>query len=160
MTGDNMKIKMFVYIAFSIILGSLFGQMIFKQYNNNLVDVFKEATILYFLQQGVYSTVQSMEDNTKNLKDYVYIKDNNYYRVYAAITKDIENITKLKEYFNSKGNDIYVKEMAENNKTFLNILGQYDKLIKTANNDESMTNIIKEVLIKYKELVVNGEVVN
>jgi len=155
-----MKLKMFGSIIFAIFLGYVFGKVIFNQYNKNLLDVFIEKTPVFFLQQGVYSSVESLEENTKNLKNYVYVNDNNYYRVYVAITRDSENINKLKEMFVKKGNDIYVKELEVSNKEFINILEQYDKLIKLTTDEASVDNIIKETLIKYQELVVNGKIID
>ncbi len=151
-----MNIKMLIYILFSILIGYLFGKIIFNQYDKNMIDVFNDKVTLYFLQQGVYTTPESMEEHTKNLKNYVYMKDNNYYRVYAAITKDAENVNKLKEYFIDKGNDIYVKEIAISNDKFISILDQYDTLLNNTTDEDKINNIIKQTLIKYQELVVDG----
>ncbi len=155
-----MKLKMFGSIIFSILLGYLFGKVIFNQYDKNLLDAFKEKTPVFFLQQGVYSSIDSLEKNTKNIRNYVYVKDNNYYRVYVAITRNPENVNKLKEMFTKKGNDIYVRELEVSNKEFINILDQYDKLTKLTSDENNINKIIKETLIKYQELVVNGKVIN
>jgi predicted nucleotide-binding protein (sugar kinase/HSP70/actin superfamily) len=152
-----MRVKMFIPIILSILVGYLFGNIIFKKYNHNIIDVFNETTKVYFLQQGVYSSVDSMQKNTKSLKNYIYTKDNNYYRVYVAITKDVENANKLKEIFTNLGNDIYVKEMSVSNNNFVNILEQYDKLINATDDSNSIIDIVKEILVKYKELVVGNE---
>jgi sulfur transfer complex TusBCD TusB component (DsrH family) len=158
--GDNMRLRMLGAICLAVLLGYLFGKVIFNQYQNNLLDVFREQVTLYFLQQGVYSSVDSMNKNTTKLKNYIYVKENDLYRVYAAITRDIENANKLKEYFNDLGNDIYVKEIKVSNRAFINIVEQYDKLLALTDDGNNINNIVKEVLTKYQELVVDGKVVN
>lgn len=152
-----MRVRVFVPIIFSILVGYVFGNVIFKQYNHNIIDVFNQTTKVYFLQQGVYSSTDSMQKNTKGLANYIYTKDNNYYRVYAAITKDAGNATKLKEIYTTLGNDIYVKEMEISNDNFINILDQYDRLIKSTDDKSSIIDIVKGILVKYKELVVGNE---
>ena len=66
----------------------------------------------------------------------------------------------MKEYFNDLGNDIYVKEIKVSNRAFINIVEQYDKLLALTDDGNNINNIVKEVLTKYQELVVDGKVVN
>lgn len=151
-----MNIKMIIPIIGSILLGYFFGNIIFKEYKRNIEEAFSEQENVYFLQQGVYSSIKSLEEHTKSLQNYIYIKDGDFYRVYVTLTKDYENALKLEELYEELGNDIYIRESSVKNKDFLNILEQYDNLIKDANSNDLLT-IAKEVLIKYKELVVDSE---
>lgn len=151
-----MNIKMIIPIIGSILLGYFFGNIIFKEYKRNIEEAFSEQENVYFLQQGVYSSIKSLEEHTKSLQNYIYIKDGDFYRVYVTLTKDYENALKLEEFYEELGNDIYIRESSVKNKDFLNILEQYDNLIKDANSNDLLT-IAKEVLIKYKELVVDSE---
>jgi hypothetical protein len=152
-----MKVKFIIPIIISILIGYVFGKVIFNSYNNNINKVFNNGEKVYFLQQGVYSSVQTMETNTTKLANYIYQKEGNYYKTYVAITKDINNVNKLKETFKKLGNDIYVKEMTINNGDFLNLLDQYDQLLYTSNDNINILAITKQILTKYKELVVDNE---
>lgn len=156
MIGDSMNIKMIIPIIVSILLGYFFGNIIFKEYRKNVGDVFSEKEGVYFLQQGVYSSIKSLEEHTKSLQNYIYEKDGDFYRVYVALTKDYENALKMEELYEELGNDIYIRESSLKNKKFSNILSQYDNLIKDA-NDNNLLIIAKEILVKYKELVVDSE---
>jgi hypothetical protein len=147
---------MIIPIIGSILLGYFFGNIIFKEYKRNIEEAFSEQENVYFLQQGVYSSIKSLEEHTKSLQNYIYIKDGDFYRVYVTLTKDYENALKLEELYEELGNDIYIRESSVKNKDFLNIFEQYDNLIKDANSNDLLT-IAKEVLIKYKELVVDSE---
>lgn len=156
-----MKLKIIIPLIIAIGIGYFFGQIIFNQYNKNITDVFNEGTKVYFLQQGVYTTPESMEKQTTKVKNYIYTKDKKYYRTYVAITKDSSNVNKLKDLFVKLGNDIYVKETTINNSDFISLLTQYDKLIQKTTDSNSIVDITKEVLIKYKELVAdNGKNLN
>ncbi|MFA5602533.1 MAG: hypothetical protein WDA21_02210 [Bacilli bacterium] len=156
-----MKIKFIFSILLSIIIGYLFGQILFNQYNNRVIDVFNEKNTIYFLQQGVYSNKETMETNTESINNYIYVKKNNHYKVYVGITGDSDNAEKLKEIFVNMGNDIYVKEENISNLEFIETLKQYDNLLKQTSTDttsiDDILMIEKQVLSKYEELVLKNE---
>ncbi|MDD4036425.1 MAG: hypothetical protein PHS45_03805 [Bacilli bacterium] len=152
-----MNVKMIIPIIGSILLGYFFGNIIFKEYRRNTGEVFSQQENVYFLQQGVYSSIKSLEEHTKSIQNYIYEKDGDFYRVYVALTKNHENALKLEELYEESGNDIYIRELPLKNKNFLNILEQYDNLIKETNDNNNLLIIAREVLIKYKELVVDSE---
>jgi hypothetical protein len=123
-----MKFKFLFSILLSIIVGYLFGQILFNIYNKQVTDVFSEQDKLYFLQQGVYSNKDTMKANTESLSNYIFIKEGNYYKVYAAITSNKDNIEKLKEIFINLGNDIYVVEKSTSSLEYMETIKQYDNL--------------------------------
>ena len=150
-----MKSKLIVPITLSIFIGSYLGFLLFKQYKNTSVSVFNETTPIYFLQQGVYTTKESMEENTKLLSDYIYSLEDNQYRVFVAITTDSENAEKIKTIFNNKKIDIYIKEDNISDASFIEKLKQYDELIKTTNDESVIIGLLKQILSEY-ELVVKS----
>jgi hypothetical protein len=156
-----MKIKFIFSIFLSVIIGYLFGQILFNQYNNRIIDAFNEKYTVYFLQQGIYSNKETMEANTESLPSYVYIKEKNHYKVYVGITSDPDNLEKLKEIFLNMGNDIYVKEENISDLEFMETLKQYDNLLKETNTAttsiDDILAIEKQVLSKYEELVLRDE---
>ena len=58
---------------------------------------------------GVYSSAENVK-NTQLMVIYSR-QDNEYYRVYVAITHNKDNVEKLKQHYKYKGNDIYVREL-------------------------------------------------
>ena len=145
--------KVFVPFVLSLIFGLSFGLLIFKQYKNTNESVFSENTPIYFLQQGVYSTKESMEENTKNISDYIYALDNSQYRVYVSINSNFINAKKISQIFKDKGIDIYIKELNISNKAFVEKLKQYDELIASSNDNAEILNLAKQIISEY-ELVV------
>jgi hypothetical protein len=49
-----MKYRFLIPIFFAVIVGFIFGKMIFRQYDDTLL-VFGEGEKLYFIQSGIYS---------------------------------------------------------------------------------------------------------
>ena len=150
-----MKLRILFPIGISIIIGSICGKLMFNIYNKEMTDVFKSSEKLLFLQSGVYSSKESMETECRRLNSYIYTKDDKYYRVFIGITKQSALVNKLKEYYGDTANDIYVKEIEVNNPAFNEILDQYDQLLANTDDKETIWTIIKQVLSKYEELVIN-----
>jgi len=150
-----MKSKLIVPITLSIFIGSYLGFLLFKQYKNTSQSVFYETTPIYFLQQGVYSTKESMESNTKLLSDYIYSLEDNQYRVFVALTTNKDNAEKIKTIFNNKQIDIYIKESSISDASFVEKLKQYDELIKTSEDESVIIGLLKQILSEY-ELVVKS----
>lgn len=145
-----------ISIFFCCVIGLLLSAYMFKQYDESEVPTIKEAEILSFLQIGVYSSKESMEENVKNVNYYIYTEENNQFYVYIAITKK-ENLDKLKEYYKSLGYDIYVKEINVENKSFLEVLDQYELMLKEIEDTSTIASIESQVLSKYEELVINEQ---
>jgi uncharacterized protein YneF (UPF0154 family) len=148
--------KYLVPVTFALVAGLVMGMFLLKQYDGiNLVNpIFNENEKLYFIQQGVYSSKESMENNVTNQINYIYeVIDNKYY-AYIGITKSSENMEKLKDYFKDLGYSIYVKEYSIDNKAFNEILGQYDNLLNATTDKATIKSICSQVLAKYEELVL------
>lgn len=145
--------KLFPVIA-AIIIGLCLAKFMFNQYTYgaNIDTVFNNGTKVYFLQQGVYSSYESMQTSLSSFTYYIYSLNEDKYYVYVALTKSEENLQKLKDYYNSLGYSIYVKELSVNNSEFLNLLEQYDTLLNKTTEKSVIEAIIVQALAKYEEL--------
>lgn len=150
--GDKMKKFLFLLIS-ALIIGLLFSRFLFKQYQT--IPVSNNSKKIYFIQQGVYSNQQSMKENTNKLDYYTHEKLGDKYYVYVCFTQNIDNINIIKKYFKSLDYDIYAKELTIENEQFLNILEQYDYLLSSVENNETVRNVCKQIVTKYEELVLD-----
>ena len=151
-----MKYKFLVPILFSIAIGLFFGKIFFDNYDKTSLTVFDEKSKVYMLQVGVYSSKDKMKESFKDYKKLLYIESDDGYHLYVGITKNNQIAKKIKEHYDKKGNNIYVKENIVDNKSFLSILGEYDKIIDIA-SDNDIEEIEKIVISNYKERVLENE---
>lgn len=149
-----MKEKIIMPIIASVLVGFVMGKFMFNQYDNGTMLTSKliEKESLYFLQQGVYSSLDNMKKNTTTLPYYIYTEEDNKFHVYIGITKDENNLDKLKRYYQDKGYNIYVDTIEVSNNAFLEIFNQYEQLLKNTNDEKAMSAIVSSVLAKYEEL--------
>lgn len=144
-------------IIFSSILGFLMAYLLLIQYDNlKSVSVSGYTSNLYYLQRGVYSSIESMKKNMSDISEYIYNKENGLYYTYIGISTTKKNIIKLQNYYKSKSLNTYIKEMTTDNQEFVTILKQYDKLLITTSDKQTINTICNQELSKYEELV-NGE---
>lgn len=147
--------KLIMPVLCASLIGFILGYFMFKQYDGlrPIIPVNAETKTLYFIQQGVYSSMENVEKNTTSFPNYIYQQENDKYYVYIGITKYKENAEKIKEYYKQQGYITYIKEISINNQEFIETLEQYDALISQTTDTSTYPTICNQVLTKYKELV-------
>ena len=133
------------------------GKYVYDSYSKTETkDVFKyKNENVYMLQYGVYSSEENMINNTKNLKNYFYFKDNDGYHAIIGITKNENLKEKIVDSYKITEN-IYMKRVNIDNSEFITLLDQYDNLIKDADDKTTIFNAQKQVLSKYEELILQN----
>ena len=139
---------------FSIALGTIAGIILNNTYKEKLSNSFlNEEKTYYFIQEGVYSSTSSMQENTKDLLVKTVDSKNDKQYVYLGITRDEKNAKKLKEIYENKGYQIYIKEQNLSNEEFYNNVTQFDILINSTNKESEILTIEEVVLANYEELI-------
>ncbi len=153
-----MKNKKIYYILMAVIIGVLIGKYIYNGYEKEVTTAFAEnkKENIYLLQYGVYSSNESMIQNTKNLKKYFYYVDNNNYHVLIGITKEKKLKDKIVDAYNIN-DEIYLKQVKVDNLEFIELLNQYDILVENSNNKSTILNSQNQILSKYEELILRSE---
>lgn len=150
--------KMILPITSALLIGGVLGIFLFKQYDKKetiqTVGNTGELKEVYFLQVGVYSSKESMEENVSKLPYYIYQTEQGKYYVYVAMTLKEKIASKLKDFFIKNGYNIYVKKFGIANEAFTTVLSQYDTMLEQA-EASNYSVICGQVLAKYEELVNN-----
>lgn len=148
--------KQFLLTLIILIVGIIIGNKIHKA-TDSFKKVFKEDEIYYFLQEGVYNSQQILEENTNKLNFKVIEELDSKYYVYLGITRSTSIASKLKEIYENKGYNIYIKEINLNNQEFKSNLEQFDLLINSTQNEEEILTIEEVVLANYEEIIKNSK---
>lgn len=145
-------------ILLSIIVGFFTTKFMFDQYTNKetLKPVFSVGENVYFIQQGIYSTLESVKENLKDFNNYIYTVINGKYYVFIGMTKNETVLTKIQEFYKKQGYTTYVKEFKIKDEEFLMALDNYDIVLKETVDEEVIKTIINQTIKKYKELVVDN----
>jgi hypothetical protein len=143
-------------IFLSLIFGVYLGMFVLKQYKNlDVTSVFNYYDTLYFIEIGVYGSVDDMKKDLGLFSSYIYDIDDKYH-AYVGITKSHENALKIKEYFDNMGYDINIRENRVSNGVFVSIVNQYDLILSDASGD-AIGDICNQVINSYEELVLSED---
>ena len=151
-----MNIKVIVPIFFSILVGFLFGKVIFNNYEDNTVNAFNEGEKLYFIEIGEYESETDVK-KIKNVDDFLTILENDTYKVYVGITKSKENSQKIKEFYSDTYNNISVREKYVDNETFVIQLKEYDKVVSIITKLDDLSSVQKIIFSNYEEMVLKSD---
>lgn len=151
-----MKKYLFTFIL-AIVIGFFLSYLFINQYRGyNGIKVSGLGDELYFVQYGVYSTVESMEKETISLQNYIYNNTDNMYYVYVGITKDSDNANKIVKYYKDLGYETIIKKFEVTNDKFLGEINNYDNILKETIDNTAIASLINQILIKYEEVVISG----
>lgn len=148
--------KYFKTFILASIIGFFLGIMCIKQYKDTAsIKVVGSTNTLYFIQYGVFSSKENMEENTINLQNYIYNINEELYYVYVGITKDKDNANKIVMYYQDLGYSTIIKEYDVNNKEFIKEINNLDDILRNTEDSTVIGSISNQSLEKY-ESVVNG----
>ena len=144
--------KYLLTIIISLLVGFLLSFYMLKEYESiDIIPVFNTKETAYLVQQGVYSSIESMQENTSHLTDYIYSVIDNMYYVYIGISLESDNVEKIQEYYKNKDINTIIKTTTISDNDLINSLKQYDMVLKETSEEETIKEIIKQTLSKYKE---------
>jgi len=141
-------IKAIIFVSFGFLLGEItFGN------TQKMIKKLKKLDTYYFLQEGVYSTKDSLQNNIQNLNYKLINQEDNKYYVYVGITKRKEVVERLKSIYEKKGYSLFVKEKELSSEEFSENVNQFDLLILDTEEEEQVLTIERVVLANYEEII-------
>ncbi len=144
-----MKIKALVPIFFSILVGFLFGRVIFDNYSKKSVLAFNEGEKVYLVKLASYDSLDKIE----NSKSLLVLSNDSSYNLYAGITKQKDNANKIINYYKDSYKDITIDTLYINDLKFLTELKEYDKLVSIVTKKDDLISIESIILANYKEVL-------
>lgn len=151
-----MKQYIFTFVV-ALIIGFFLCNFFIKQYDDyNGIKVANTGYELYFIEYGAYDTISDMEKNTINLENYIYNEKDNKYYVYIGVTELLDNANRIVEHYKNLGYETSIKKFGITNKEFMEIIKNYDNLLKSIEDETAFSSLISQVLTKYEEVVIRG----
>lgn len=138
--------KGMILITLSIILGVLFTFFVLNKQNTYAMEEY----LIYAFQVGAFEKEENALEYSKHLETSIIIRENNLYKVYVAMHKDIDIINKMVVYFEDNNINIYLKSISVS-KEFYYSLDNYEKFIKESDNQNIYNKINQSILNNYLE---------
>lgn len=149
-----MKKTMLLVVIF-VFLGAICGNYLYRKAPNS-ISVFQENNTFYFLQEGIYSSKDIMQENVGDLANKLAVLEDNKYYVYVGITMDKDNANKIKKIYEDMGYKIYIKSVALDNEEFSSNVSQFDLLVKESDSKDDILTVEEVVMANYEQIIGTG----
>ena len=105
------RMKKVIPYVISLILGTIFGYLVFEKTDFNIKEVFGEYEEVTGFQLGVFNDIEVAKEFKNKYTPSVILKDDDVYRVYYSILKDDDVIAKMEDYLSLKEISFYKKKI-------------------------------------------------
>ena len=141
------KIKQIVVPIFlSVLCGFICGRLMFSIYEEKGKNILELNTI-YLLKDNSYNDYDSMKASSLS-NNYIYYEDEGKYNTIIAITKNKDNIDKIKKKYNK---ELTIMEYILKDEEMNNKLEAYDLELTKAQKDEDIKEVINKMINVYKD---------
>lgn len=139
--------KKFLPYIFSLLVGSVFGYLIFnsKIVNTKLLNDGINATAF---QLGVFTSKDSAEEYLKKYPESIIMQDNDVFRVYYSILTNQKVINKMEKYLLKNKIFFYKKDITLVDKGLIKALKEYETSMIDV-QDNTFFNLNKIIMESY-----------
>lgn len=134
-----------------VAIGFFIGQFLFGE-KIELIKKLQKGDTYYFLEEGIYSNYNNIQNNINAYRKIIENK-NNKYHVYIGITRDKKVLEKLKKIYKEDNINVSVKEINLYSQEFKNNVEQFDLLIKQTKDNSQILTIEEVVIANYQEII-------
>ena len=133
-------------LVLSMLFGFVCAKLVYSVYEDDVENKLSSSKI-YLLQNGEYLTYDNMrEENNGN--NYVYYKDDEGYKTVVGITRDEDNIEKIKKLYSDS---ISVFEYYISNELINDKQNEYDVMLSNTNDLYEVREVVDNILNLYRE---------
>lgn len=138
--------KIVVPIFWSVFCGFVCGRLMFSIYEDKGSNVLN-SNVIYLLQDSSYSDYETMKASGVS-SNYIYYEEDGKYNMVVAMTKNKNNIEKIKEVY---GKDLKVTEYLLSDDSINDMIDEYDIKLGSTTDGEEIKKIIIDMINIYKD---------
>ena len=138
--------KIVVPIFLSVFCGFVCGRLMFSIYEDKGSSIL-DSNVIYLLQDSSYSDYETMKASGVSA-NYIYYEEDGKYNMVVAMTKNKNNIEKIKEVY---GKDLKVTEYLLSDDSINDMIDEYDIKLGSTTDSEEIKKIIIDMINIYKD---------
>ena len=133
-------------LVLSVIFGFVCGKLVYSVYNEDIGNRLSSSKI-YLVENGEYLTYDMMrEENNGN--NYVYYKDEEGYKTVVGITKNEDNIDKIKSLYSDS---VWIEEYYISSDLVNDKQNEYDIMLSNTDDLYEVKEVVNNILSLYRE---------
>ena len=133
-------------LIISVLFGFISAKLVYSVYNDEVENKLSSSK-LYLIESGKYLTYDNMrEENNGN--NYVYYKDDDGYKTVVGITRNFDNIDKIKSLYSDS---VKVQEYYISTELLDDKQNEYDLLLSKTDDVYEVKEVVDNILNLYRE---------
>ncbi len=121
--------KYIITVVAALSLGVFFSVYIFSNFSEEITNtVSKEINKIFIFQLGIFENEENANTLKESLPSAIVCKEDDLYKVYGAITKSSELISKIEKYYKENNINYIIKDYLLDNYEYEEVLS-YENLM-------------------------------
>lgn len=141
--------KKFIIISSFLVIISIFVCFCYVKNNKEINSDY----VVFAIQTGAYKDYNKAMLEAKKIKPSSVIYEDNYYKVYSAIYKNLDLLNEMVVYLEDNDTDVYLKNIYVSEE-FYRKLDNYERVILNS-SDDMLEKVNKLILDEYEKMVSN-----
>ncbi len=137
--------EVIIPVVIAIVVGYIGGRYVYRIYHDNLTKNLSSSR-LYLVENGEYDSIDSMREENSN-NNYVYYVSDNKYKSVIGITKNYDNVEKIKALYDDK---LSVLEYYVANDMLDNKQDIYERELDEASDIKDVREAVDNILNLYR----------
>lgn len=144
--------KIMPYVI-SLILGTVFGYLVFDRTDFDIKEVFGEYEEVTGFQIGVFNDLSVAREFKGRYSSSVVLEDDDVYRVYYSILKSDDVVSKMEDYLSDRQISFYKKKLVIHDGELIKAINTYEGGILKG-NDKVIESVNSLIMASCKEGVL------
>lgn len=141
--------KKFIIISSFLVIISIFVCFCYVKNNKEINSDY----VVFAIQTGAYKDYNKAMLESKKINPSSVIYEDNYYKVYSAIYKNLDLLNEMVVYLEDNDTDVYLKNIYVSEE-FYRKLDNYERVILNS-SDDMLEKVNKLILDEYEKMVSN-----
>ncbi len=141
--------KKFIIISSFLVIISILVCFCYAKNNKEINSDY----VVFAIQTGAYKDYNKAMLESKKTKPSSVIYEDNYYKVYSAIYKNLDLLNEMVVYLEDNDTDVYLKNIYVSEE-FYRKLDNYERVILNS-SDDMLEKVNKLILDEYEKMVSN-----
>lgn len=141
--------KKFIIISSFLVIISIFVCFCYVKNSKEINSDY----VVFAIQTGAYKDYNKAMLESKKIKPSSVIYEDNYYKVYSAIYKNLDLLNEMVVYLEDNDTDVYLKNIYVSEE-FYRKLDNYERVILNS-SDDMLEKVNKLILDEYEKMVSN-----
>ena len=153
-SGDIMK-RFLPYIC-ALVIGIVFGFLIFQETNFNIREVFADSLTVTAFQLGVFTTEQSAIELKNRHEGAIIMREEDVYRVYFSLLTNDRVIARMENHLQEQNINYFLRQITVRDGDLIRAINNYERTM-IEGSEAVLVSVNKLITSSYQGIGVQDD---